>query len=142
MSYAGDLGCTQSWALLKSDAQAQLVDVRTSAEWNFVGLPDTAELGREPLLIEWQRYPDMAVNAEFVPMLVAELERRGSGKNAPLLFICRSGARSQSAAIASTRAGYSKAYNIIGGFEGGRDEAGHRGKTEGWKFEGLPWAQR
>ncbi len=142
MSYAGDLGCSESWSLLKADDTAQLVDVRTSAEWNFVGLPDTGSLGRDPLLIEWQRYPDMAVNPDFVNALANELDKRGAGKSSPVLFLCRSGARSQSAAMALTKAGYSRAYNITGGFEGARDALGHRGAVEGWKFEGLPWTQR
>ncbi len=29
----------QAWEALKSDPQAQLVDVRTDPEWNFVGIP-------------------------------------------------------------------------------------------------------
>ena len=128
--------------LLSSEPKAQLIDVRTSAEWNFVGVPELASLGREPILIEWQRYPDMAVNPAFVQALSTELAARGASAQTPLLFLCRSGARSQSAAVAMTAAGYSRAYNVAGGFEGSRDEAGHRGTVEGWKHDGLPWMQR
>ncbi|MCU0789608.1 MAG: rhodanese-like domain-containing protein [Nitratireductor sp.] len=142
MSYAGDMSCRESWEALSGDPKAQLVDVRTAAEWNFVGLPDLSALGREPVLIEWQRYPDMAVNPNFAASLAAELDARGAGRDTPIFFLCRSGARSQSAAAALTAAGYSRAYNIAGGFEGARDANGHRGALEGWKHDGLPWVQR
>lgn len=142
MSYAGDVSCNECWEMLSADPDAQMIDVRTSAEWNFVGLPDLARLGRETILVEWQRYPDMSVNQNFASVVSAELEARGAGPDTPLFFICRSGARSQSAAIAMTAAGYSRAYNVAGGFEGARDGEGHRGTVEGWKFDGLPWVQR
>ncbi len=142
MSYAGDVSCQQSWEALSEHPNAQLIDVRTSAEWNFVGLPDLSTLGREPILIEWQRYPDMAVNQNFAATLSSELGSRGADLDTPLFFLCRSGARSQSAAIAMTAAGYTKAFNVAGGFEGARGSGGHRSTVEGWKFDGLPWMQR
>jgi len=141
MSHAGDITCTECWALLAGDPRAQLVDVRTAAEWNFVGMPDLSTLGREPILVEWQSYPSMAINPAFVEQLASRLERLGTGPDAPVLFLCRSGARSASAASAMTRAGYSRAHNIAGGFEGARNSQGHRGRVEGWKHDGLPWAQ-
>jgi rhodanese-related sulfurtransferase len=142
MSYAGDISCVECWRILEADAAAQLVDVRTSAEWNFVGVPVLAALGREPILIEWQRYPDMAVNPAFAETLERELAARGAGRDSPVLFLCRSGARSQAAAVALSARGFSRAYNVAGGFEGARDGEGHRGTIEGWKHDGLPWMQR
>ncbi len=142
MSYAGDVSCQQCWESLSDDPKSQLIDVRTSAEWNFVGYPDLSAIGREPILIEWQRYPDMAVNQNFAAALSSELGTRGASLDTPLFFLCRSGARSQSAAVAMTAAGYTKAYNVAGGFEGARGAGGHRGTVEGWKFDGLPWVQR
>ncbi|MGZ5934412.1 MAG: rhodanese-like domain-containing protein [Rhizomicrobium sp.] len=136
--YAGDLSASEAWALLKSDPKAQLVDVRTTAEWNFVGLPDLSSLGRDALLVEWQSFPTMRANPSFV----ADTERSGAGgKDAPILFLCRSGARSRAAAVAMTAAGYRRAYNIAGGFEGDLDGERHRGKQNGWKASGLPWKQ-
>ncbi|MGZ5959690.1 MAG: rhodanese-like domain-containing protein [Rhizomicrobium sp.] len=136
--YAGDLSASEAWALLKSDPKAQLVDVRTTAEWNFVGLPDLSSLGRDALLVEWQSFPTMRANPSFV----ADAERSGAGdKDAPILFLCRSGARSRAAAVAMTAAGYRRAYNIAGGFEGDLDGERHRGKQNGWKASGLPWKQ-
>lgn len=136
--YAGDLSADEAWALLQSDPKARLVDVRTTAEWNFVGLPDLEDLGRETVLVEWQMFPTMQVN----PAFVADTEEGvGADKGAPVLFLCRSGARSRSAAMALTRAGYARAYNIVGGFEGDLDGERHRGQRNGWKAAGLPWKQ-
>jgi rhodanese-related sulfurtransferase len=136
--YAGDITAAEAWALLKSDPKAQLVDVRTTAEWNFVGVPDLSSLGRETHLVEWQSFPTMRPN----PAFTADAERAtGTAKDAPVLFLCRSGARSRSAAIAMTAAGYSRAYNIAGGFEGDMDGDAHRGIRNGWKASGLPWKQ-
>jgi rhodanese-related sulfurtransferase len=136
--YAGDLSATEAWALLQSDPKARLVDVRTAAEWNFVGLPDLSSVGRDVGLVEWQLFPTMQVNPSFV----AQTEQAvGDDKDAPVLFLCRSGARSRSAAVALTRAGYARAYNIAGGFEGDLDGERHRGHRNGWKAAGLPWKQ-
>src|SRR5215469_197230 len=137
-NYAGDLSVQDSWALLQSDPRAQLFDVRTQAEWNFVGVPDLAGLGRETRLLEWQTFPSMQINPDFVKDAT---QVAGGDKDAPLLFLCRSGARSRSAAIALTQAGYRRAYNVAGGFEGDLDGERHRGKRNGWKAAGLPWKQ-
>jgi rhodanese-related sulfurtransferase len=139
--YAGDLSVEDAWSLLKSDSGAQLVDVRTSAEWAFVGLPDLSDAGREPLRIEWQSYPSMAVNSDFVAATKSALRQAGTAPETPVVFLCRSGARSRAAAIAMTQAGFSRAYNIAGGFEGDPDEKRHRGRLNGWKAAGLPWKQ-
>src|ERR1700712_4698864 len=116
--YAGDLSAQEAWTLLESDPKAQLVDVRTQAEWNFVGLPDVGSLGRKVALVEWQMFPTMQVNPDFV---AATEQVSGSDKSVPVLFLCRSGARSRSAAMALTQAGYTRAYNVAGGFEGDLD---------------------
>ncbi|MDH3476101.1 MAG: rhodanese-like domain-containing protein [Rhodospirillales bacterium] len=136
-AYAGDVGPSEAWRILAEDPAALLVDVRTDAEWNFVGLPDLGDLGKQTLCVAWQIFPAMALNQDFS----AELEAKGVTKQQPLLLICRSGVRSRHAAIALTQAGYGPCYNVADGFEGGHDEAGHRGRTAGWKAEGLPWAQ-
>ena len=115
-----------------------LVDVRSEAEWAFVGVPDLSDLNKEPLLIAWQHFPGMTPNAGFVAAVTAKVADKG----APILFLCRSGARSKAAAIALTAEGYSACFNILGGFEGDLDPARHRGVLAGWKAEGLPWFQR
>lgn len=136
--YAGDVSATAAWEHLGRDPQGQLVDVRTMAEWNFVGGPDLAAIGRSAHRIEWQMFPSMAHNPDFVAQAGAAL---GGRKDAPVFFLCRSGARSRAAALAMTEAGYSKCFNIAGGFEGDLDPERHRGGTNGWKAAGLPWIQ-
>lgn len=133
-----DVEAGKVWQALKDDPRAQLCDVRTDAEWNFVGLPDLQEIGREPTLIPWQVYPSMQRNAAFVD----HLQQAGLTPDMPIYFICRSGARSMAAAQAAAAAGYSHVYNVAEGFEGPPDSAGHRGTVAGWKAAGLPWRQR
>ena len=136
--YAGDLSAAEAWALLSGDPAAQLVDVRTTAEWSFVGIPDLAGVGRQACCIEWQSFPSMAQNRSFVAQADGAV---GGRKDTPVLFLCRSGARSRAAAMAMTAAGYTHAYNIAGGFEGDLDQNRHRGLQNGWKAAGLPWKQ-
>jgi rhodanese-related sulfurtransferase len=126
------------WEALKSDGKAQLVDVRTDAEWTYVGLPDLSPLGKQAVLIAWQIFPRMEVNPDFVDQL------RAAGFTAEhrIYFLCRSGVRSLAAAQAAAAAGFAHSYNIADGFEGPMDAAGHRGTSAGWKVEGLPWRQR
>jgi rhodanese-related sulfurtransferase len=139
--YAGDIGVSEAWDMLASDPKAQLIDVRTAAEWTFVGVPDLSRLGRPVHCLEWQSFPSMAIDPDFAKVTADELRRAGAGPDTPLLFLCRSGARSRAAAIAMTRAGFTRAYNVAGGFEGDIDHDGHRGHKTGWKAANLPWRQ-
>jgi rhodanese-related sulfurtransferase len=139
--YAGDLEVEEAWALLKDRPDAQLLDVRSAAEWTYVGLPDLAPVNKSPLLVELQSFPGMAPNPRFVEMAQAALGKAGASQQSPVLCLCRSGARSRQAAIALTEAGYKAAYNIASGFEGDADEKRHRGRRNGWKKAGLPWVQ-
>jgi rhodanese-related sulfurtransferase len=139
--YAGDVSPDEAMALLKSNKDAVLVDVRTQAEWTFVGVPDLSGLDKAPILVEWQSYPTMAPNPNFLPTLSAELYSRNVPVDAPVLFLCRSGARSRAAAMALTGEGRTNCLNIAGGFEGGPDMSRHRGSIEGWKARNLPWTQ-
>ena len=139
-NYAGDLVPQEAWELLMSDPEALLVDVRTVPEWTFVGMPDLAGLGRQLVCVEWQSYPAMNVNRSFV----VDVERAAhiaDRRDVPLLFICRSGVRSRSAAMAMTAAGFSRAYNVAEGFEGDLDAQKHRSSGKGWKAANLPWKQ-
>jgi rhodanese-related sulfurtransferase len=129
---------TRVWEALRTNPQAQLVDVRTDAEWNFVGLPDLASAGKQAVLIPWQVYPSMQQNAAFTD----QLKEAGFTPEHHIYFICRSGQRSFAAAEAAQAAGYRHAYNVADGFEGGVDAHGHRGVATGWKAKGLPWRQR
>ena len=135
MSYAGDITPQESWKLLAENPESLLVDVRTAAEWNWVGVPDLSSLGRQVVFIEWNTAGGR--NQNFVADLIAAGVTPGER---PVIFLCRSGNRSIPAAQAANAAGIGPAYNMLEGFEGQLDEHGHRGAA-GWRAEGLPWKQ-
>ncbi|WP_346893522.1 rhodanese-like domain-containing protein [uncultured Roseibium sp.] len=139
--YAGDVESAQAYERLTKSKNTVLIDVRTRAEWNFVGVPDLSEIGKEVLLVEWQSFPPAPPVTEFAAGLSALLAQQGFDQETELYFLCRSGQRSQSAAIALTQAGYGKCFNVSGGFEGSLDQKNHRGTQSGWKAAGLPWVQ-
>ena len=128
LGYAGALLPAEAHKLMQ--AGAKLVDVRTKPELQYVGkIPGS-------LAVEWQTYPGSRENPEFLAELAAAVP-----KDQPVMFICRSGARSHSAADAATRAGWREAYNVLEGFEGDKDAAQHRNSVGGWRKAGLPWMQ-
>ncbi|MFF2553911.1 rhodanese-like domain-containing protein [Nocardia sp. NPDC058058] len=139
MSYAGDISPKQAWELLRDNPDAVLVDVRTEAEWRFVGVPDTNGIGRPTALIEWVDTSGTP-NSRFTDQLQQALAERAADSEAPVIFICRSGQRSIGAATAATAIGISPSFNVLEGFEGALDAQGHRG-SEGWRADGLPWRQ-
>lgn len=129
--------------VLAEDPGSALVDVRTRAEWTFTGMPDLAALGRGVLAVEWVSFPGMAPNPRFFEEVI---DQAGGRLPDRLLFICRSGARSMAAARlvaaeAQARGQTVHCTNVVEGFEGDLDEAGHRGRLNGWKVHGLPWRQ-
>ena len=127
------ISLTEAWSILTDDAQAQLIDVRTTAEWSFVGVPNLDQINKETRHVEWTSYPDGSANPDFLADASAGLD-----KDQPILFLCRSGARSQAAATAFEAAGFSNVSNVVAGFEGDLDAEGHR--HGGWK-DTLPWRQ-
>jgi rhodanese-related sulfurtransferase len=128
LSYAGALLPAEAHALMQRGAK--LVDVRTKPELLYVGkIPGS-------VTVEWQTYPGNLPNPEFLGELAASV-----GKDEPVMFICRSGARSHGAAEAAARAGWRECYNVLEGFEGDKDNAQHRGTVGGWQKAGLPWVQ-
>lgn len=136
-AYAGDLTPAQAWERLQSEPNAKLIDVRTQAEWVYVGVPDLSPVGKQPILVQWQTFPAMARNEAFADQLKAQ----GIAPGDTLLFLCRSGVRSKAAAELMTQLGFGASYNIADGFEGPLDGSRHRGAAAGWKASGLPWAQ-
>ena len=130
LPYIGALVPSEAYALLQQAPGAKLVDVRTRAEWDYVGrVPGAVQ-------IEWQHYPTGQPNADFLADLQAQVDRE-----ALVMFICRSGARSHAAATAAAAAGYTQAFNVLEGFEGDRDQNQHRNSVGGWRVAGLPWVQ-
>jgi len=131
LPYSGALLPQEAFQLWKSVPGAQLIDVRTRAEWDWVGrIPGAVE-------IELLSYPGNRPNADFVQ----QLKQQVNSPEAPLLFICRSGGRSHNAAMLAMQAGYADCYNVLEGFEGDRDPQGHRNVVGGWRAAGLPWTQ-
>lgn len=138
-----EIGPQETWDGLRDIKDAVLVDVRTQAEWSFVGLPNLNELGKEPLLNQWATLPGMQQNTSFLDDLIRQLDGAAPSK---IYFLCRSGVRSLSAAVLVAEAFAAQGQevecvNIIGGFEGDLDQSRHRGNTNGWKNSGLPWRQ-
>jgi rhodanese-related sulfurtransferase len=130
LPYIGALLPVEAFELLQKAPGAKLVDVRTRAEWDYVGrIPGAVQ-------IEWQSYPDGRLNPQFLGELQAQVDRESL-----VMFICRSGARSHAAAAAATQAGYTQCFNVLEGFEGNKDAQGQRNTTGGWRVAGLPWVQ-
>lgn len=136
-----DVSPEETWRRLTSDPQAVLVDVRTRAEWAFVGIPDVSSLNRRLITLEWQTFPDNRIDADFVQRLDAQLSAQGTARTDEVFFICRSGGRSRMAAEAMASAGYGRSRNVADGFEGPLDDQRHRSLVAGWKVAGLPWLQ-
>lgn len=139
--YAGDVAARAAWDALRSDPATILIDVRTRAEWAYVGVPALAEIGKDVLLVSWDDFATGEVIPDFAGRLAAVLDGKAVDKAAPLYFICRSGARSRKAAIAATAAGHPRCFNVELGFEGMLGPDRHRATAGSWKAEGLPWMQ-
>ena len=130
LPYTGALLPDEAFQIMQSAPGARMVDVRTRAEYDWVGNIPGAEL------IEWNIYPGMKTNPFFMEQLEQSVD-----KEALLMFICRSGARSHNAAIAAMQAGYTECYNVLEGFEGDKNTEEHRNSRNGWRKAGLPWKQ-
>jgi rhodanese-related sulfurtransferase len=131
LPYAGALLPAEAHALRERNPGATLVDVRTQAELDWVGSVPGA------LHLEWNGYPGGARNPRFADALQEAVPAR----DAPVMFMCRSGARSHGAAALAATLGYALAFNVLEGFEGDKDANGQRGSVGGWKHAGLPWRQ-
>ena len=130
LPYAGALTPKEAHEIWQLAPGAKIVDVRTRAEWDWVGrVPGAIE-------IEWNQYPGGVRNPNFV----AQLKRQVDPESL-VMFICRSGVRSIGAAALATEAGYNSCFNVLEGFEGDKDANGHRNNIGGWRRAGLPWSQ-
>ena len=136
--YAGDKTPQEAWDILADARESVMIDVRTVAEWEFVGTPNLSTLGKNVCLVAWLEFPDMRINQGFVQAVSQEVP----GPDSPILLICRSGQRSISAAKALTEAGFTACYNVLEGFEGDKCPDSRRGSVGGWKVHGLPWHQK
>lgn len=129
LGYAGAVTPQEAHALTQAGA-ADIVDVRTQAEYEYVGrVPGST-------LVEWRKLGERSPNPAFASELAARFPPQR-----PLLFLCRSAVRSHHAATLATQAGFARSYNVLEGFEGDLDKDGHRGTLGGWRRAGLPWQQ-
>lgn len=130
---------------LKSDQNSVLIDVRTFEEFNFVGFVDPKSFGDRMILLPWQLYPEMQENPDFDHALEESLKHlfpNAKQDEVKLLFLCRTGGRSNAAATHAINNGYKNSHNIVSGFEGELNSGSHRGKVNGWKASHLPWRQK
>ena len=128
----------EAFALLRERPDAVLLDVRSRVEFDYVGHPP------EAVHVAWAEHPAWRPNPmQFATLAKAALVKLGGAapEARPILALCRSGGRSLAAAQALAAAGFTELYNIAEGFEGDRDEAGHRNTINGWRQRGLPWIQ-
>jgi rhodanese-related sulfurtransferase len=108
-----DVPVEEVWSRLKEDSAALLIDVRTRAEWAFVGLPDLSEIGKRVLTVEWQTSPESRIDSAFKERLGEVLDAAGADKDTELFFICRSGGRSRMAAEAMANAGVAETWRTV-----------------------------
>ncbi len=120
----------EAFDFLQTNPEAVFIDVRSEMEYMFVGHPSGS------IHIPWVDSPDWEIN----PMFVAQV-RKAASVNRPVVLICRSGRRSADAGESLEKAGLKDVYNVAHGFEGDLDGTHHRNSHNGWRFDGLPWAQ-
>ena len=132
LPYAGAVTPAEAHQLLVEHPQALLIDVRTRAERDWIGTVAIPEA--KHAAVQWTLYPGAQPNHDFIQELKLVAQ-----PNSILLFLCRSAVRSHHAAKLATESGYTRCFNILEGFEGDRDAAGHRKTVGGWCHAGLPW---
>jgi rhodanese-related sulfurtransferase len=132
LPYAGALTPQEAYALLQNDPKVKLVDVRTTAERDWIGRPDIA--AEQHTTVQWNLYPGGTPNPDFLPQL-----EQVADKDTVLLFLCRGAVRSRHAAKLATENGYANSFDVLEGFEGDKDADGHRKNVNGWCKAGLPW---
>ena len=132
-----------AFEILAENKESLLVDVRTDAEFKFVGIVDSSKLSNETLLLPLLNFPNMSENSDFIKNLENHTKEISpqNHKNLQIFFICKTGGRSNSSANIANELGFSNCYNIINGFEGDLDHNNQRGNINGWKAEKLPWKQ-
>jgi rhodanese-related sulfurtransferase len=135
--YTGNITPPETWEILKNDEYSILIDVRSAAEWSYVGVTDLASINKEAITIEWKSFPNMTINPDFIN----QVKRNCASPDIKIFSLCRSGQRSIETSRALTEAGFKNCYNVLEGFEGDKDNQEHRSCSGGWKYWGLPWKQ-
>jgi len=136
MSYKRNLLPKMAIERLQNNPQALFVDVRSKAEYKYVGYPENS------ILIPWIDDPDWEPNPEaFSDVVMQELDGRENLLNTEIILICRSGFRSNEALKCLENKGFTQVSHVASGFEGDLDENDHRGNLNGWRHDGMPWSQ-
>lgn len=152
----------EAYDMLNTVPDTYLIDVRTRAEYQFVGHPINAYLFPYMFMTEEFKKKDgehaygfSEANKDFIKEISKVFKKTDN-----LLILSRAGARSDLAAKALAKAGFKKVYDIEDGFEGPefpsfRDsnknkfyrQLAKRNKIHGfekrrhygWQWWGLPW---
>lgn len=135
----------ETYAMIKKDpAHIKIVDVRTRAEYQFIGHPEGAYL--VPLKFFSNTFKKKGYLLVDNTSFSDDIMKRFDPKADKLFFLCRSGTRAAIALNAVVKAGWSadRVYVILGGFEGGKlkdKNSVFNGQRSGggWRNEGLPW---
>ena len=136
MSYKRNLLPKMAVDRLQNNPQALFVDVRSKAEYKYVGFPENS------ILIPWIDDPDWEPNPEaFSDAVMQELDGRENLSDTEIILICRSGFRSNEALKCLENKGFTQVSHVASGFEGDLDENDHRGNLNGWRHDGMPWSQ-
>ena len=136
MSYKRNLLPKMAIERLQNNPQALFVDVRSKAEYKYVGFPENS------ILIPWIDDPDWEPNPEaFSDAVMQELDGRENLSDTEIILICRSGFRSNEALKCLENKGFTQVSHVASGFEGDLDENDHRGNLNGWRHDGMPWSQ-
>jgi len=136
MSYKRNLLPKMAVERLQNNPQALFVDVRSKAEYKYVGYPENS------ILIPWIDDPDWEPNPEaFSDAVMQELDGRENLSDTEIILICRSGFRSNEALKCLENNGFTQVSHVASGFEGDLDENDHRGNLNGWRHDGMPWSQ-
>ena len=136
MSYKRNLLPKMAVERIQSNPQALFVDVRSKAEYKYVGYPENS------ILIPWIDDPDWEPNPEaFSEAVMQELDGRENLSDTEIILICRSGFRSNEALKCLENKGFTQVSHVASGFEGDLDENDHRGNLNGWRHDGMPWSQ-
>jgi rhodanese-related sulfurtransferase len=127
-----EISSREAYEMIIKDPAIRLVDVRSIAEYYFVGHPEMA--ANVPLTFWDEKAQTLVPNDHFLEDIKARYKPEET-----LIFICRSGSRSLRAARLVREAGFSKVSSVEDSFEGEPDARGYR-TVNGWKNSGLPYA--
>lgn len=134
-----EINSTEAYSILQKSENAVLIDVRSTMEHEYVGHPVNA------IHVPIKEPPGWEIRVDFINNVKSELAKKFPNiqnlSEIHILLLCRSGKRSEQAALMLESAGYKNTINITDGFEGDKDVNGHRSVINGWRFNKLPWEQ-